>query len=131
MTTPICSKCGKELAQVGRPDEYTFICWACTAPTGRRAARRACSISGTVGDEGGSVLKSAGKTDDGKNLIMLGLSHENLRRLKLGQPICVRTSELRLDQEPISEIVIYAGRNEDEMARDLAPLLSKDAKGRA
>lgn len=53
----------------------------------------------------------------GDPLVILGLSHENLRRLKAGQPIVLNLAELEL---PATEIMIFSGKTEDGMRAQLA-----------
>jgi hypothetical protein len=78
-------------------------------------------ICGT--DGGGEMLKmSGGGMRDGKpvRLVVLGLSHENLRRLKAGNPI-------RFDGEDVgladAEVLIFSGLDERTMAREVADLV--------
>ena len=54
---------------------------------------------------------SAGKT------VILGLSHENLKRLKKGNPIKLNLSEMGFDDQ---EIIIMSGATEQSMAAMLA-----------
>lgn len=64
------------------------------------------------------MIKARGETGDGKPLVLIGLSDENLRRLRtggdegLGQPIRFNLRELGL--EPTT-VVIIAGKTEDGM----------------
>lgn len=51
-----------------------------------------------------------------KNSIILGLSDENMKRLKEGQPILFNLKELGLQD---MNVVIFNGRNEDEMKQEL------------
>ncbi len=55
---------------------------------------------------------------DGKaaNIVVLGLSHMNLTRLKEGDPIKFDASDLGL---PGTTILIFSGETERSMARDL------------
>lgn len=56
-------------------------------------------------------------TKTGEPIIGLGLSYENLRRLKAGQPIHFNLSEMGLDS---AEVMIFAGKTEDGMKAHLA-----------
>jgi len=54
------------------------------------------------------------------NLIILGLSDENMKRLKDDQPIKFKLSELKLpDNYDNYEVMIYNGRTEETMAATL------------
>jgi hypothetical protein len=60
---------------------------------------------------------SANCTKDGKplKLLVFGLSHQNLKRLKLGQPIIVKGEDVHA---PGYEILIFSGETEQSMVRD-------------
>ncbi len=54
------------------------------------------------------------------NLIILGLSDENMKRLAMDQPIKFKLSELKLsDNYNNYEVMIYNGRTEETMAAAL------------
>lgn len=61
------------------------------------------------------MIKACGKNEDGSPFILLGLSHENLKRLKEGQPVLIHLSELGLE----GEIAIFAGETEASMEADM------------
>jgi hypothetical protein len=65
------------------------------------------------------VIKARGKTGDGKDLVVLGLSEENLARLVAQEPISFNLSEIGLS--PI-QVVIVGGRTEEELMADLRKL---------
>ena len=67
-------------------------------------------------------LSGVGQRKDGRSfqLIVLGLSHENLKRLKQDKPIIVRGEEVGL---PEAEILIFSGRTEAAMMRELESLV--------
>ena len=73
------------------------------------------------------MIKLVAGTDEGGYLVGLGLTDENLRRLRLGQPITVKLGEM-LPQCDGVEIVIFAGRDELEMTQQLAGLIGPDTK---
>jgi hypothetical protein len=51
-----------------------------------------------------------------EDLILLGLSDENMKRLKAGQPIKFKLSELKLTKDfDDYEVLIYNGRTENTM----------------
>ena len=63
------------------------------------------------------MLKIRTTLSNGRNLLILGLSHMNLERLKAEQPIAFRGETVGL---PGIEILIFAGETEQSMARDMA-----------
>ena len=69
------------------------------------------------------MIKALAKTDKG-DLIVLGLSRENIRRLKGGAPIDIDLSEMGLS----GHIVIFAGETEQSMAEELAELIGPETK---
>ena len=71
------------------------------------------------------MIKFCCKGRSGETLIGLGLSHENLERLKKGQPISVEGKDIGLDGQ---NILIFSGSNEEAMAAELAPWITADTK---
>ena len=73
------------------------------------------------------MIKAEGKRLDGKRVFFFGLSHENLRRLKLGQPIKINGDEIGF---PLTVFVIFVGETEKTMANDLinSGLLKKNSQ---
>lgn len=63
-------------------------------------------------------------------LVGLGLSDENLRRLRKGQPIVVRLAELLPDLRDQIDILIFAGRDEREMTAQLSSLIGPSTQVR-
>lgn len=61
------------------------------------------------------MIRAVGHGPNNEPLILLGLSDENIRRLRDGQPIHVLLSELGLDVH----VAIFYGETEEQMARDL------------
>ena len=70
--------------------------------------------------------------DGSRTGIGLGLTRENVRRLKKDQPIKIDLSELGLSGEQMeeAEVVIFYGKDEGEIARKLEPFIgsSTDVK---
>lgn len=64
------------------------------------------------------MIRARGSHKDGRPLMILGLSHENLARLVADEPIMFDAEELGFD----GVVVIVAGKTEDEIAASLAPL---------
>lgn len=58
------------------------------------------------------MIKATGTADDGSDVVMLGVSEENVKRLVAGDPIIVRMEELGM----VGNLVIFYGKTEEEMA---------------
>jgi hypothetical protein len=70
------------------------------------------------------MLKMGGRgIVDGKpvELMIVGLSHKNLERLKQGEPIKCRASDFGCSGD--IEIMIFSGATEQAMARELQELI--------
>lgn len=68
------------------------------------------------------MIRARGSTKDGEDLVVLGLSHENVARLFADEPILIRTAlpgpaGVGLEGGPV--IVILAGTDEHEMVDKL------------
>ena len=59
------------------------------------------------------------------NLIGLGLSECNLKKLKEGKPITVNMSEMGF---PDMKIMIFYGETEEKMQQDLAKFITPETK---
>jgi hypothetical protein len=66
------------------------------------------------------MLKMVGEARGGRKLVILGLSHMNLQRLKQGKPIHFPGEDVALAGV---EVMIFSGKTEQSMARDLADLV--------
>lgn len=62
------------------------------------------------------MIKATGRTGDGRPLLVLGLSGENVTRLAAGEPI--RFDLASVGMPPCVVLIVY-GRTEDEIAVDL------------
>lgn len=62
------------------------------------------------------MLKARGATTDGRPLLLLGLSGENMTRLMADEPIRLELAELGL---PSIQVVIIGGRTERAMLDQL------------
>jgi hypothetical protein len=63
---------------------------------------------------------------DGSVLVGLGISGDNVARLKLGRPMLIRLAELELPpgaDMARSEVVIFFGETEQDLERDLRPFI--------
>lgn len=65
------------------------------------------------------MIKFTGTYKDGRRLLGIGLSRENIRRLQEDQPILFEASLLGFD----GYVLIIAGENEWEMAAAIQPLV--------
>lgn len=76
------------------------------------------------------MIKFTTTTADKRKLLGLGLSHENLKRLKDNKPIRFKGEPLGLDG---FDVLIFAGETEESMAKELDPAIKlqtiiRDAK---
>jgi hypothetical protein len=73
-------------------------------------------------------MQAGGTTKDGKpfHLVILGLSHMNLARLKEGKPIDIDATDVGLPAG--TRIFIFSGETEQSMARELIDLVGPDTK---
>lgn len=73
------------------------------------------------------MIKAAGQTGDGKPLVILGLSGENMTRLMAHEPIRFDLAELGL---PSTVVVIVGGRTENDIADELVEhgLMTEEAR---
>lgn len=62
------------------------------------------------------MLKASGRAGDGRPLVILGLSGENMTRLMADEPIEFDLVDLGL---PPTQVVIVGGRTEDDIAEQL------------
>lgn len=65
------------------------------------------------------MIKAAGKTAFGTDLLFLGLSGENVTRLAAGEPVRVRKEDLRALGLPEMVIVVHYGRTEQDILDEL------------
>ena len=67
------------------------------------------------------MIKFTAATPNGRKLLGLGLSHENLARLKDGMPIRFKGEPVGI---PLYDILIFAGKTEESMAKELDPAIT-------
>lgn len=67
------------------------------------------------------MIKAPGSTSDGRPMLLLGLTGENMTRLMAGEPIMVDTDQLGLPFAglPSMVVVLIGGKSEDSIAADL------------
>ena len=63
---------------------------------------------------------------NGRTLLGIGLSQENLDRLKQGQPIIFTSEEISLPWK--ADILIMFGNTESDMKKELKPFLGPDTQ---
>lgn len=59
------------------------------------------------------MIKGRGRTKDGKDVLIIGLSGENVTRLIADEPILFNTTHLEL---PAMDVVIFYGKTEQDIA---------------
>lgn len=73
------------------------------------------------------MIKFLAHAGDG-HLVGLGLSDENVRRLKLGQPIVVHLQGMVPGLDRALDVMIFTGADEAAMAATLSDLIGPDTK---
>lgn len=63
------------------------------------------------------MIKVSLEKDDGTTIVGLGLSRRNCELLLEGKPILVNAKEMLTDGKPLGEILLFAGEDEQIMAR--------------
>jgi hypothetical protein len=73
------------------------------------------------------MIKAPGRTPDGRPLLLLGLSAENMTRLMADEPIVIDTDQLgnAFAGMPSMAIVIVGGRTEDAIVEQLHALTER------
>lgn len=67
------------------------------------------------------MIKFTVNNNDGRKLIGLGLSFENLKRLKEGKPIHIQGEEIGF---PSINLIVFSGETEESMKDDLKSFIS-------
>ena len=68
------------------------------------------------------MIKAVMQNNEGKNILLLGLSRDNLSRLKQGKPIHINGSELGFD----NDVIVVYGETEELIYQDLQPILKPE-----
>lgn len=71
----------------------------------------------------GGVGKKAGKP---MQLMLIGLSHKNLKELKKGRPIKASSADFGLEGD--IEVIIFSGATEQSMMREVHELVGPETK---
>jgi hypothetical protein len=66
------------------------------------------------------VIKAVAERPGGRAALILGLSHENVKRLMDGKPIHFEADQLGLDKW---DVIIFVGETEQAMEEDLKGML--------
>lgn len=62
------------------------------------------------------MIKGTGQTGDGRPLLVLGLTGENITRLMADEPILINLADMDL---PDTQIIIIAGKTDEDIAKKL------------
>lgn len=71
------------------------------------------------------MLKAKAVLENGRTLLIFGLSEMNVKKIQSGEPIHLHGEELG---QPMIDIMIFSGKDEKEMYEALQPLVSVSAK---
>ncbi len=72
---------------------------------------------------GVAVIKARATTDDGREIVVLGISDGNIARLREGKPIHLHGEEMGLSK---IDIWIFAGKDEAALQQMLAPMIGPE-----
>lgn len=70
------------------------------------------------------MVKFGATLPDGRKLIGLGISAENVKLLKQGRPILVRGAEMDLE----CDITIFYGETEEDMKKDIISFIGPETR---
>lgn len=70
------------------------------------------------------MIKAKATTEDGRDLVILGLAEENMIRLRKGEPIHIKAEEMSLPHD----IIIVWGRDIKDLMNTFKPLVGDDTK---
>lgn len=75
------------------------------------------------------MIKATATSPDGsRKIVMLGLSEENLRRLRQDKPIHIGPGEMVQLGLPAVELVIFWGKDEATMAKMMEPMIDAETR---
>jgi len=70
------------------------------------------------------MIKAKFPMKDGRQALVLGLSEENIRRMKQGQPIYFDIGQVKIQpSEQLGVVTVFYGRDEDELLRTLGAFI--------
>jgi len=70
------------------------------------------------------MIKAIMKNKDSDNILLLGISEENVNRLKEGKPIHIKGDELGID----NDVLIVYGETEEDLYKDLRPYIVPETR---
>lgn len=73
------------------------------------------------------MIKMAGTSVDGRQVILLGLSEGNLKRLRERKPIHIHSEEFNI---PGIDVIICWGPTEDDLMKELQSLIGPETEMR-
>jgi len=68
------------------------------------------------------MVKCKATMNDGRAMVVLGLSDGNVAHLKNGEPIYFDAAALRIS-EPLGSIVVFYGKDDGELARTVRTMI--------
>lgn len=71
------------------------------------------------------MVKFKANQADGRPIVGLGLTEENIRRLQSDQPIYIKSEDLGMKG---FDIMIFSGKTEKTMEADLRPFMGRNTK---
>lgn len=69
------------------------------------------------------MIKATSKMKDGRPMVLLGLTGENIARLMADEPVSVDLGQLGL---PPVQVVLMYGKTETDIAKQLQPMFGPD-----
>lgn len=69
------------------------------------------------------MIKAKMESNDGRGMLLIGLSRENVTSLKEGKPLHILGSDLGLE----NDVLLIYGETEDTLFNDLKPYLSAES----
>jgi len=70
------------------------------------------------------MIKGKANQENGRELVILGISQENVTRLKEGKPIMVHGTEIKI---PV-DIMIYYGATDQDLVKQMRPAMETDTR---
>jgi hypothetical protein len=70
------------------------------------------------------MIKAAARAADGRHVLLIGLSEENVTRLRAGQPIAFDLDQLQVPKgAEVGHVALFYGATEADCLEALRPLL--------
>lgn len=74
------------------------------------------------------MVKAVARTNDGKLILILGVSEGNVERMKAGEPIYFDMDQLGFPKENIKHVTMFYGKDEGELTRAIKDLIGPETK---